>query len=141
MLRLGTVFVFVVILALVAPTGGSEACPIGKQTTVAKLTTSKAKARVAHVVAKMKNSVSERFTARLSTAAVGAKAANCCGQGSSHGHGHSCAHASCSTCLPGIAVDFWSPLPPVIASDNVVSTHRSVAEFDLIPDLPPPRFS
>lgn len=130
--------VLVVMVAMFASMGGSEACPSGEQATVAALTTSKAKVNIA--IAEAGKTSATTFAATQSATPIIANVTHCCGQGSSCGPG-SCPSASCPVCVTGIAIDGWMPAPATQECEDIVSPHRGVAACDLIPDLPPPRFA
>jgi hypothetical protein len=138
--RFGGAFLLVVMTAVFAPMGGADACPASKkEPPLAALTTSTARTKIAH--AKAEATRSAAFTAELSATPIIAKVTKCCGQGSTHSHGHACANATCPACLAGIAVESPTfPLAITLRHDFVRQGH-CVAAWGLIPDLPPPRIS
>jgi hypothetical protein len=86
MLRLGVVLVLTVMVTMLAPMGGLEACPsAGKETTVAALTTSKAGTKIGHAITEPGKTKTASMTAQLSAAPTIAKLMNCCGQSSTRG--------------------------------------------------------
>lgn len=137
-LHLGVVYALVVIVVM-SPTRPSVAFSLVERGAIATLTTSQAKA--AHASAEAGHRTPASFAAWLSASAIGIKSTDFCSQDAMHGPGHSCAYASCQTCLAGITVDNGAFSHPVIARDDVVGPHLSTAACDLIPDLPPPRVS
>src|SRR5215510_4383540 len=139
-LRLGVALALMVMVAMIALTGRAEACPSGEKSTIAALTTSKAKAKIAHAAARVASMAS--FTATLSaTPTISAKVITCCGHGLPHSHGYSCANASCPACPTGMVVEAWTLTHPVIGHHGRAGPRSGIAACSLMPDLPPPRLA